>query len=336
MQLADRREGVKARAGVLVLLLVVLIGLGPAAHAEHGQQTAVGPYCAWAFEAAVQAREPAAVPDPDVTDDPSSMDASRFDETIKHCISPEEWATAAAAYEDAFEGADPMTLFVSRCTDPEAGLSAYLACHAYLSSVPAGPTDEPQTAASSAADATLPPAEYVPLPQPMKAYVRGATKERWFEVRGNSVDALLDATVKKSRRVCRGDDTLACVIQRWGYGVSKSIDPRTGTCTVARAETIRRSVVYLPRWAGPAEVHPDVLTWWRGFLRRAAWHESMHIEILQERLVELEDELEGRPCRQVRGIVRRWEKDLRQAQRDFDLSEQERGLPLRPEYWMRP
>ena len=327
----------KVGPALLGLLLLALVGFEQAAQAEDVEQAPVGWACERAFEMATQATDPAALASDAVAveSDPVA-DITRFDDAVRMCISPEEWATAAAAYPGAFGGMDPMELFASRCTDPVAGLSDYTACHAYLTRVPQGLPDEALAVTPAVEYPELPPAEDVPLPQPMKAYVPRATKVRWFEVRGNSVDALLERTMDTSSRHCHGYDALACVSQRWGYAVLKTVDRKTGKCTVARAETARRSVVYLPRWAGPAEVHPDVLTWWRGFLHRAAWHESMHIDILQDRLVELEDRLEGKSCRQVRGIVRRWKKEMEQAQRAFDLSEQERGLPLRPEYWTRP
>lgn len=304
---------------VLGLSLAALVGFGQAVDAEEADQAPVGWACEMAFEMATQVTDPTAV-----ASDPVA-DPTRFDDTVRMCISPEEWATAAAAYPDAFGGMDPMEFFASRCADLVAGLAGYTACHLYRSA-----QGEPVME-----EVPWEP-ELVPLPQPMKANVSGAARVRWFKVRGNSVDDLLAMTVTKAERSCDTTDTLACIDGGWSARTTRSFDRRTGRCTVTGVLTSVRVTAYLPRWAGPPEVDPDVLTWWRALLDRVAWHEARHIEILRERLVELKEQLEGQPCRRGNGIVRRWEKGTEQAQQDFDASEQERGLPLRPEYWSRP
>ena len=48
----------------------------------------------------------------------------------------------------------------------------------------------------------------------LTAKVKGATKVKYFGIRGDLPDALLDSTVRKSKASCKSDDVLACVSVR--------------------------------------------------------------------------------------------------------------------------
>jgi predicted secreted Zn-dependent protease len=334
-----------SRSSLLALALLAVATTGQAAHAQEVEAPEIGWACQLAFEAAAAVESAqaesgagAAVADAAAAQRDPAADVTRLDDAVRMCVSPEEWAAGAAAYPDAFGDVDPMEHFAGRCSDAEARLAVYTACHDYLLAQAAPTDDDPRVGIVPLVvpRSALSDQEPVPLPQPMKAYVPGATRERWFEVEGNSVDALLAMTQAEAGRFCGGSDTLACTKNGWRGSWRKGTSQRTGACVVRRFTPTLRATVFMPRWAGPAQVHPDVLTWWRGFLHRAAWHEGQHIEIQRVRLAELEEQLEGEPCRQARGIIRRWEKGTSQAHRAFDASEQERGLPLRPEYWLRP
>ena len=120
----------------LAALLVLALATGSSSTLAQGvvaadeSPAALGWACRLAFEsaqAAIDATAPAASSLPDAEPDPA-----RLDESMRYCISVEEWAAAAADYSVLFAETDPLELFALRCMDPESGLSAYTACHTWL------------------------------------------------------------------------------------------------------------------------------------------------------------------------------------------------------------
>ena len=71
----------------------------------------------------------------------------------------------------------------------------------------------------------------VPLPK-LTAKVAGATKIKYFKVRGESPAAILADVVLRSKSSCKAADTLACVSLRWGTRWTNVTRFATGACTI--------------------------------------------------------------------------------------------------------
>ena len=85
--------------------------------------------------------------------------------------------------------------------------------------------------------------------------------------------------------------------------------------------------VFLPRWAAPKRVEPELLSWWRRMFRRIAAHEAQHIRIAKRALADLPRRMVGKPCSAFQPVFGRWSSALTRQQDAFDVRDRQRPLP---------
>ena len=178
-------------------------------------------------------------------------------------------------------------------------------------------TTSPQTAVA-ASTASVP--STVRLPK-LTARVAGATKIKYFGVKGDSPYALIDNVVQRSKAGCKSSDTLACVSQRWNVRWTERTVFATGTCTIVATQVSLTSTVHLPRWESPKSVQPALLTWWKKMADHMAWHEGQHIKIQKAHDAKLAKLMNGHSCSSAGKIQKHWKRDLRAAQNKFDAKD---------------
>ena len=229
-----------------------------------------------------------------------------LDLTILSCPNEAAWLAAATAHQ-ALIGDDAAESLSRRCTDPSAGLDGNGACSSTDS-----PPREPEDAV-----------ELVDLPD-VKPRVRGASRTRYYPVTGRSPDELFTQMQVNGARSCPSH-ALACV------NIQPSIRPLVssgaGGCRVIDVRASLSMEANLPRWAGPDEVYPELVDWWRKAARRIGTHESEHIRIANRHLARLRREIVGKPCAALNAYVARWSRDLTAAQDAFDKKDMERPWP---------
>jgi predicted secreted Zn-dependent protease len=80
--------------------------------------------------------------------------------------------------------------------------------------------------------------------------------------------------------------------------------------------------VHIPRWAGPRQVIPELVDWWRTVNAHIRWHEAQHIRIARQHLGTLRKRLVGKPCDRISLEVQRMYERLARAQAAFDMRDQ--------------
>jgi hypothetical protein len=305
----------------------------------------VGWACRLSFEIAQAAIEANELPASSVPE--TALDPARLDESIRQCITVEEWSTAADAHPALFEGTDPLELFALRCLDADAGLAVYTACHAWLLGL--DPSLQALLRSEDGALPTLPVVAgitYVPVPRdlarrirdeawnsgrvdievPVRRSSRSATATRYFTVVGDTPMEVMRSLRRRSLPVC-GLQAWGCVVRRSPEGGIRRLRVGDG-CIASLAGLSYRPVVWLPRWKTDAFVHPDFLRWWRAELEDTMAHESRHVRIDHAHLRTLYGLVAG-PCAGVDRRVRDWFRDVRAAQLAFHAAEAEREpIPL--------
>ena len=232
--------------------------------------------------------------------------AGLVDLTILSCPGQAAWLEAATAHQ-AVVGDDASDALARRCTDPTAGLADVGAC-ATSETPPRGPVME---------------AELVDLPD-VKPRVRGASRTRYYPIEGLSPDELFTQMQVNGSRSCPAH-ALACVnIQP---NISPAISSGSGSCRVVGIRASLSKEANLPRWAGPDEVYPELVDWWRLVAKRIGVHETEHIRIANRHLARLRREIVGKPCATLNAFVARWSRDLTAAQDAFDAKDMERPWP---------
>lgn len=183
------------------------------------------------------------------------------------------------------------------------------------------PTSTPTTIPTPTASPTLPPTEgLVALPK-LSESVAGASKVKYFEVTGDSPNALILDVVKRSEKKCDTDDALACVRLPYSIRWTTLTNRATGACRISTATVGLNPTVYLPRWVRPARVHPALLSWWRKMLDHMAWHEGQHIKIQKTYDTKLKSLMRGRKCASANAIIKKWGKSVDAAQDKFDAKD---------------
>jgi hypothetical protein len=296
----------------------------------------------WACELAFAAAE-AGVDDSDPAASSavaSAPEAAWLDETMRLCISVEEWSAAAAAHPALFEGADPLEGFATRCMDPGSGLAAYTACHTWLTAQGL-PLSADGDGTSVPTWTVVGGVAYVPVPRDLARMIRdeawnagrfeirvperrasdSAIATRYFTVSGESPAQLMRSLRRRSLPIC-GDEAWGCVVRRSPGGGIRRVRV-AGGCTASLADVSYRPVVWLPRWKTDAYVHPDFLRWWQAELEDTMAHESSHVRIDLAYLRTLYGLVAG-PCAGVDRRVRDWFADVQAAQRAFHTTEADR------------
>lgn len=294
---------------------------------------ALSPLCENAFAHAVRLLPS---PRPDVVADPSpSADPTQLDVVIQRCPSLAEWLGGTVRYPQLLGGADPLAFLEARCTDPDSGLSRYSACVSLVQALATPPpTPRPTPAPDASALPSAVPGELYTdqPPEPTttpprsgrdsvpdgKVPVPGASKVRYFRVRGETYDQLMRSIAKKTRRFCGRRGMIACVVPRdWRFTTQTMQDPETGACTIAALNASVGYLAHIPRWMEPSRVPAPLAWWWRQVATRAGWRQAQHVGILEEHLATLQDQVVGQPCSAFDGILDAWVADLEQAQADF-------------------
>jgi hypothetical protein len=336
-------------ASAVLLLLMMVTGWSPALaqDAADASLPPVGWPCQLAFRSAIlaidAARQTADGAVPAASSEPApSLDPARLDDSMRHCISVEEWSTAAAAYPDLFAGSDPLELFAARCLDPGAGLAEYTACHAWVLALQPTPNADGETPTSPVVGGVT----YVRVPRDLARRIRdeawnagrfdievptrrsapSAVVTRYFTVQGATPVRVTRSLRRRSLPHC-GLEAWGCVVRRSPGGGIRRLHIGEG-CVASLAALSYRPVVWLPRWKTDAYVHPDFLRWWRAELADTMAHESKHVRIDQAHVRQLYGLVNG-PCAGVDRRVRDWFKGVRAAQRDFHAAEAAREpIPL--------
>jgi predicted secreted Zn-dependent protease len=236
----------------------------------------------------------------------ASIETGLLDLTILSCPSEASWLEAAADHP-AVAGDDGSASLSRRCADPSAGMDGSGACS------PSGsPPGENEVEV-----------EQVDLPD-IKPRVRGATRTRYYPVVGRSPDELFTQMQVNGSRSCPSH-ALACV------NIQPRIRPLVSTgasgCRVIGVRASLSMEANLPRWAGPDEVYPELVAWWRKVAKRIGAHESEHITIASRHVARLRREIVGKPCASLNAYVARWSRDLTAAQDAFDAKDRERPWP---------
>ena len=183
---------------------------------------------------------------------------------------------------------------------------------------------------SPAASATAAPAAPTASPEPiattvrvpkLTAKVKGATRIKYFGVKGDSPDALLDSTVRKSKAACELGDALACVSLRPNIRWTNRTRVATGACTIVAPKVDLKSTVYLPRWKSGKPVQPALVAWWGKMVDHMAWHEGQHIKIQKKFDAKLPKLMAGRACSSANKIIKKWNKSVRVAQDKFNAKD---------------
>ena len=187
--------------------------------------------------------------------------------------------------------------------------------------VPASPPAiSPATPAPRPSATPLPTPTLVPLPK-LSEKVKGASKVRYFPVKGDSPAALLDSTVERSEAKCKSDDTLACVLIRPNIRWTDRTRLATGACTIVAPHVSVTSTVNLPRWKSAKPVEPALLAWWSKMVDHMAWHEGQHIKIANRYEAKLINLMAGEKCSSANKIIKKWNKSVRAAQAKFDAKD---------------
>jgi predicted secreted Zn-dependent protease len=161
-------------------------------------------------------------------------------------------------------------------------------------------------------------AALVKVPRNLKVKVPGATKIRYFDVRGDTPDDILLAATEASERLCVHPGAVACALQQWNAQALPRTNPRTGACTVAAARTILDSTVWVPRWVANERVTPNMLAWWKQVLRKIAKHEAKHVAIQRSGLARYRRQVIGKPCSAIQSLVQRTNDAINAAQVRWD------------------
>jgi predicted secreted Zn-dependent protease len=273
------------------------------------------------------------------------VDVAFLDDAVRSCASHEEWERAVAQHPGLLGGWEPRQFLAARCADPDAGLDRYATCdslaRALATPSPAPtpsptprptatprPTPRPEPRVAPRVEPTPSTPRLVRLPKRMTATIAGATRIRYFDIRGRSPNQLIRQAARKARRFC-GMHAAACVkLQPHARPIGRT-DPYSGQCTIVRVEraTSLSATVFMPRWTAPDRVYPELLAWWRQVFRHIAWHEGRHIQIAKRHMADLPRRLIGKPCGAVTRIYRRWSRQHERAQDAFDRRERQRPLP---------
>jgi predicted secreted Zn-dependent protease len=163
----------------------------------------------------------------------------------------------------------------------------------------------------------------VDLPD-IKPRVRGATRTSYYSVVGLSPDELFTQMQVNGSQACP-THALACV------NVQPSIRPLvssgSGGCRVIDVRASLSKEAHLPRWAGPEQVYPELVAWWRLAAKRIGAHETEHVRIADRHLAQLRRGIIGKSCASLNAYVARWSRDLTAAQDAWDRKDTDRPWP---------
>jgi predicted secreted Zn-dependent protease len=285
-----------------------------------------------------------------------------LDAAIRSCASVEEWLTASILFPEALDPSDAQAVLTARCGDPSTGLDAFATCRslavalaaASATPAPTAPSATP-TVSDPAVEPTARPAgtgpgatakpttsgrkagkkQRVTVSKKQKATIPGATEIRYFNIKGDSPAQLLKQNQKRASRHCGNHRAIACVLMTWQISVTRKFDPDTNACTIGKASTTLRSIVYLPRWTTRGRAGSDLVDWWHRVLLQSAVHEAQHIKIQQRHLADFRRAAAGKACGRARIISDRHSAKAEKAQAAFDRVEYQKLLPPLPQSLLR-
>lgn len=181
------------------------------------------------------------------------------------------------------------------------------------------------TSSSAEPSATLPPsptASPTPSPTPSPAptvarptlspKVAGASTTRYYSVTGNSPPELLLGLSTN----CLAQSWL-CADTSFGYEYTTSTNVGTGYCSVTKATVSFKPIARVPRWTGPPEVYPDMISWWQQVLNHIISGEAALITIQRTANARFATLLVGHPCSAAKGIISKWEASTTTAANAF-------------------
>lgn len=124
---------------------------------------------------------------------------------------------------------------------------------------------------------------------PTSAEPTFTTKYKYFEVGGNSIEALWFGINQKGPKSNKGVGHAGYT--SFDFKNSVGIIPRDGQCQITSIEFHLTSTVQLPKWLDGPNSEREMNNYWKALSSDVKRHEDQHVEIARQSIIRLEQDL---------------------------------------------
>jgi predicted secreted Zn-dependent protease len=176
-------------------------------------------------------------------------------------------------------------------------------------SIASSPASSTSSSPGVGSPSPTPPAVLVALPT-LSVKVAGATSLKYFDVEGDSPNALLLAATT-SPKGCQQSRVLGCARLYWHADWN---DRTSGTsCRVTSVTYTYTANVTFPRFVRPARVYPELVTWWKAVIAHVERHLEADINLVKADLAKARQEILSGSCATEQATFQRWDKRIKTA-----------------------